>query len=228
MTRSFSLACVALLLAATPSAGLTGLVRADSRLSEGSGPYKANAADVGGHSIEQAQNNAITRLHKYQNEPASVFEVLVKGYPIELGDGAAIFQQKGNWLKGLTVRFQNVSNKPISSLEVHVTANNPAKSGNLIDFSLKFGQDPGANKPEGAAVVGPGQVAELSISDAWYGRAEHVLKGNAGGSLAKIRIVDIELGYIYFDDDTAWHAGAFLRPDPDHPGNYMVIEKQGL
>jgi hypothetical protein len=228
MFRALVSGLVVLSLAGAISADPAVSTLANSRISDTVVGSTADTAVPGSPVTEPARTNAITRMHKYANEPVSVVGVQVRGRSFESGDLPAVFQDTSGWLKGMTVRFKNVSDKPISSLELHVTANNPNKPGNLIDFTLKFGDDPGPNRPEGAAVLAPGQMAELSISDAWYARAERVLKTNGSPSLSKIQTVDIEVGYVHFDDGTAWHAGDFLQPDPDHAGNYIVVEKQGL
>lgn len=42
-------------------------------------------------------------------------------------------------------------------------------------------------------------------------------------SMKDIRKVELEVGFIVFEDGTAWAAGDFLQPDPNNPRRYINV-----
>ncbi len=42
-------------------------------------------------------------------------------------------------------------------------------------------------------------------------------------AMKDIRKVELEIGFIGFEDGTAWAAGDFLRPDPNYPRRYINV-----
>jgi hypothetical protein len=226
MVRHLFWGCTGVLLLTALSVAPLGIVRGDSMVEAPNGAASLATRKPSAQSSDASKTKVITRLHRLANEPVGLIEVWVKGRPIELGDHPATFQANDDWLKGLVLRFQNASSKPISSVELHVSLRRPHAAGNVIDFTLKFGQTPGVNQLEGGDILAPGQTADLSISEKWYDRAQRVLGRGGSPSLGQIEQADVELGYVYFDDGTAWHAGSLLRPDPDHPGKYVPMGRQ--
>jgi hypothetical protein len=233
MIRPLLSACMSALLLAAFCAAAFGAGPSKSNPSTPSGNSKATPGASSAQTVEDSKSNplkAITQIHQFANSPVSIVEVMVKGRSLAMGHPITVHETQ-DWLKGAIVRFQNVSAKPISSLTLHVSMSAPGKPGEVIDFTLKFGQDPwqgDVHQVDSADILLPGQTADLSISDGWYDRADRVLRHSGSPALEKIQQADIELGFVYFNDNTAWHAGSFLRADPDHPGIYVVAENQGL
>ena len=49
---------------------------------------------------------------------------------------------------------------------------------------------------------------------------------NARQPIVSIQKVELEIGFIIFEDKTAWTAGTFLRQDPNNPDRYNPIETE--
>jgi hypothetical protein len=212
MFRSFSLSCAAVLCLTASLAviSVTAGAKAEPR-------QQFQPAETSGHKI-------LTRQHRFSNEPIQVVDVEVKGQRIRLGAKAASFNEANDWLKGLVVRFKNVSDKPISSVEFHLSLADPETSANIITFTLKYGQTPSLGAPDMAEPLKPGETAELALSESWYDQANLSLRRSHNTPLTVVETADLQLSYVYFNDDTAWYSGSLLRRDPTDASRYSIIE----
>lgn len=66
----------------------------------------------------------------------------------------------------------------------------------------------------------PGEKLEITLDDD-YDRLERFIR--LRHSMNQIRKAQVEVGFIVFDDGTAWIVGDFFRPDPNKPGRYLNV-----
>src|SRR5262249_38860934 len=141
--------------------------------------------------------------------PVQVMDVEVQGQRVKVRGKPASFDQASDWLRGFVVRFKNVSDKPISSVEFHLALAEPKTAANLITFTLKYGatSSPGAD----SRPLMPGATAQLALSAAWYDEANLSVQRAGNSPLTVVDTADLKLSYVYFADETAWHEGSLVR-----------------
>jgi hypothetical protein len=196
MFRSLSLNCIAILCLTASLAAFSVTAGAKAKPGQQFQPAEASA------------HKTLTRQHRFSNEPIEVVEVQVKGQRLRLGARAARLDEASDWLRGLVVRFKNVSDKPVSSVEFHLALADPETSANVITFTLKYGDTPVAGGPDMTEPLMPGETAELTLSESWYDQANQSLKQSHNTLATMVDRADLELSYVYFNDHTTWHAGS--------------------
>ena len=87
-----------------------------------------------------------------------------------------------------------------------------------IEFGLRTGSKlVSSNEP---IKLMPGEKLTVSV-DPQYQRLTRFVETRH--SLRQIRKLQVEIGFIIFDDRTAWAAGDFLRQDSNNPDHYVNI-----
>jgi len=134
------------------------------------------------------------------------------------------FDAEPEWVKNLSFKLENTSGKPIVFLQVNVNFPETRLSGNLMSYGVSFGQRPDSklkhNKP---MLLMPGETLEVTLDkekDKIYKFVYERLP------IESIQKVELEIGFIIFEDKTAWTAGTFLRQDPNNPNRYNPIISQ--
>ena len=131
------------------------------------------------------------------------------------------FNAEAEWVKNLSFKLESISDKPIVFLQVNVNFPETRASGNLISYGVSFGQRPGLklrnSKP---MLLMPGETLEVSLEM----EKDKIYKFvNERQPIESIQKVELEIGFIIFEDKTAWTAGSFLRQDPNNPNRYNHI-----
>jgi hypothetical protein len=166
------------------------------------------------HQTDSARSQGLktlTRQNRFSNEPVEITNVWVNGKSLRLGNKPATVNAAGDWLRGLVVRFKNVSDRPISAVEFHLVVAEPGYSTNLITFTLKYGRTPSPSNPDATELLMPGATAEVALSDSWYDEAKLSLDRGQSSSIALADHADLNLSYVYFNDRSAWHAGSLTQ-----------------
>jgi hypothetical protein len=133
------------------------------------------------------------------------------------------FNAEAEWVKSLSFKLESISDKPIVYLEVNINFPETRATGNLISYPIRFGQLPNStlkqlNKP---MLLKSGETLEVSLEK----EKDRIYKFvNSRQSIESIQKVELEIGFIVFEDKTAWAAGAFLRQDANNPSKYNPIE----
>lgn len=135
------------------------------------------------------------------------------------------FDSQLDWIKELSFKLENISDKPIAFLQVNVNFPETRLTGNLMSYGITFGQRPDSkletkNKPMSFK---SGEVLKVSLKeekDRIYNFVEE------RQPIQTIQQVELEIGFIIFEDKTAWVAGTFLRQDTSDPDKYKPIDKQ--
>ena len=133
------------------------------------------------------------------------------------------FDEGENWLKNLSFKLENQSGKRIVYLQVNVNFPETRASGNMMSFPIVFGQFPdivnySKNPP---FLLKPDDSIEVSLNKDYDELLRFI---NTRTHISSLRKVELEIGFIIFDDKTAWSAGSFSRQDPNNPGRYIDIE----
>jgi hypothetical protein len=131
------------------------------------------------------------------------------------------FEEADDWPKRVLVEVENISTKPIIYLAVNLKFPETRSSGNLMMYPIKFGIIPShPQSPHAKALrLMPGEKLEISL-DKHYDDLKHFI--GTRQPMNQIHRVQIEIGFIVFEDGVAW-AGEFLRQDPNDPRRYLPV-----
>jgi len=140
------------------------------------------------------------------------------------------FQDDDDWMKGLTVRVLNSSDRPLTHIEVHIIFDRPAEQADQpgADWDLSYGANPFHFKtgeeipPPLDPLIQPGAIQTLELPDSEYGFMRAFLWDfKYPASIEKIHVVIYTIG---FADGTAW-AGQMLKRDRGSKGGWKTMEK---
>jgi hypothetical protein len=163
----------------------------------------------------QEQERTISKM-SWRTEPIKVVKVKTKGKAIELGKK---FMEEDDWLRGLTVTVENVSNKLISRIELSLSFPRPeGPSETIPTYSEKiiYGRDPSdIEDTEGQKQVLPGErvdVKQLEVNLPFIKADLESL-----GYPQKITRAEIRVDSVTFIDGSMWTGDEILYPDPINP-----------
>ena len=132
---------------------------------------------------------------------------------------AESFDAEPDWLKNLSFKLENISGKPIVFLQVNVNFPETRLTGDLMSYSISFGQRPKSklkqrNKP---MLLMPDETLEVSLDK----EKDRIYKFiNERQPIESIQKVELEISFIVFEDETAWSVGSFMRQDLNNPDRY--------
>jgi len=132
------------------------------------------------------------------------------------------FNAEAEWVKSLSFKLENISGKPIIYLQVNVNFPETRATGNLMSYGVSFGERPGLKlKDSKPIMLMPGETLEVVLDK----EKDKIYKFvNERQPLESIQKVELEIGFIIFEDKTAWSAGSFLRQDSVNPNRYNPIK----
>jgi hypothetical protein len=154
-----------------------------------------------------------------------ILKLKTKNKNIELGRK---FLEEDDWLNGLTVTVQNISEKAIARIEIGLAfpppKGSPPEKPHLL-IPMGFGREPEIS-PAGAVqkLVLPGESVEIKLPDA------NVLGIKAGleqlGYPEKIAQVEISVKSVTFVDGSEWRGDEILYPNPNNPKEKINPNRQ--
>ena len=71
--------------------------------------------------------------------------------------------------------------------------------------------------------LAPGEKFEITLNDD-YDKLERFIR--IRHRMNEIRRAQVEVGFMVFEDKTAWTAGDFLVPDPNNPKHYVNVGRK--
>jgi hypothetical protein len=158
----------------------------------------------------------------WPGEPFKIEEMKVGGKAVGLG---AKFSAEDDWLRGLTVKVRNVSDKPVLFLDVALNFPRQGSPEPESRDHLLYGRyppPPGQPAPESPAAgqppIRPGETAELVLGD-YEGTRRFLDQTNYPESITEL---EIEISDAFFDRDTKWSGGQILRRDPHDPNRWAA------
>ena len=129
------------------------------------------------------------------------------------------FEDSQDWLKRLSIEVESVAAKPIVYIELNLNFPETRASGNLMSFPIRVGVRPDLNVPRDNKPFRllPNEKVTILVADQYDHLVQFVERRNPMRTINKIQL---EIGFIIFEDGTAWH-GDFMKPDPSKPGRYI-------
>jgi hypothetical protein len=188
-------------------------------------------ACVHGH----AQQSGQREVREYPAEagrqsPLEVVSVRVKGEPVGPGHR---FAGGDDWLSGLTFRVKNVSDAPISFVDIRLRFPTPAgdkrESVGLLGM-LSYGCYPGGRcYPDAAGShkeIMPGQAQDIELSEHSY-QGLMVSLARLGVQLP-VESAQYEIDSVFFAADTMWSRGLLMKRDPVEPNKFKTVGRYVL
>jgi hypothetical protein len=168
--------------------------------------------------LGQEQDRVVDK-ESWRTEPIKIIKLKTMGKPIELGKK---FSGDENWLKGLTVTVENVSNKGIARIELELIF--PRVGGGsspeipILITPLGYGRDPAeVLPPESLKMVLPGESVDITLPEVNLPFIEHDLKRLSYPE--KTTHARIRVNSVTFIDGSEWAGDVLLYPDPKNPKN---------
>lgn len=162
----------------------------------------------------QAQERTIGKI-PWRNEPIKIRKLKTKGKTIELDKK---FFEEEDWLKGLTVIVENISDKPISRIELELSFPRPEGSSETIPtYTVKmiYGRDPSDADAAVQKQVLPGESVDVKLLEVNLPFIKKDLQEL--GYPEKTTHVQVMVDSVTFSDGTMWAGGETLYPDPANP-----------
>lgn len=167
------------------------------------------------HGFAQAQERAIGKT-SWRNEPVKIVKIKTKGKAVELGKK---FQEEDDWLKGLTVTVENVTDKPIAQVVLELSFPRPEGPSETIPTfteSMIYGRDPSeTSEAEAQKLVLPGESVDVKLPEVNLPSIKAALEQL--GYPEKTTHVQIMVDAVTFIDGSMWASDQMFYPDPSDP-----------
>ncbi|PYS23424.1 MAG: hypothetical protein DMF72_09370 [Acidobacteria bacterium] len=180
--------------------------------------------------------------HSYSQNPAerSIEKPIQHKEPVDMEDiqvrddqglksvkPGSKFHGNEDWLKGLTLRLKNTSDKSIVYAEIRVYVPTSETEDKPVAFSLRYGVMPrpgsdnfGLNPSQ---PIAHGRSVTVTLSDDDYELGKNIVREKRGN--VNFNHLEIRVGMIVFDDGTAWKNGYSLRRDPNDPERWVPVDE---
>lgn len=154
-----------------------------------------------------------------KNEPIEFVELNSNGKKFKLDEKSS---QETEWLKNFTINFKNISDKPITYVNIAITFPETRASGLPMVYFIKYGVSPDVpnysnDEPK---LLLPNETAQISLSAERYNKLTNFL-ATRHHALTGLTEAHLTIQSVFFNDGTNWFAGAVSRPDPNRPGKYI-------
>jgi hypothetical protein len=167
----------------------------------------------------------LIEMRPFSNAPVKIITVKTKAGEVKVGNK---FKDDDDWLKGLTFKVENVSNRPINYISAVVIFPKPGAQG---EENIPYGEgiiygvsplDPPSSTPkEQVQFLPPGESIELSLNDKSYEASKIFL--NRLKYPESINHIELSIQEVGFEDGTVWSGGEFWRRDPNKPGKAIKV-----
>ena len=129
------------------------------------------------------------------------------------------FDESDDWPRRLSLEVQSLATKPIVYLEINLNFPDTRATGSLMSYPVKLGIRPDLNVPRENAPLRlmPQEKKIISVRNQYESLKQFIVRRHP---MSDIRKIQVEIGFIIFDDGTAW-AGEYLKADPSKPGRYV-------
>lgn len=165
--------------------------------------------------VGQGHERTINKV-SWRTEPIKIVRLKTKGKPIELGKK---FIEDDEWLQGLTVTVENVSNKLISRIELSLSFPRPEGPSQTIPtytVGLFYGRDPADTEgSEAQKQVIPHESVDVKMLDVNLPFIREDLEKL--GYPDRITQAEIRVDSVTFSDGSMWIGDEMLYPNPADP-----------
>jgi hypothetical protein len=171
--------------------------------------------------VISAQSNAKDRVLTHvpwAKSPVDVTAIVTDIGPIQSGKN---FSAPDFWLRGLTLRVKNLSDKPIVGARYALMLPNIPGRSNPIGTWLEYGQGNGDKEQKAKPVaMRPGEEFNISLGIESYDDLALGLEENFSISIGHLAAARLILQEVNFKDGSRWVGGSFLStPSENAPAS---------
>jgi hypothetical protein len=164
--------------------------------------------------LAQSHERTIDKL-SWRTEPIKIVQVKTKGKTVAIGKK---FEEEDDWLTGLTVTVQNISDKAIARIELALTFTRPEGTSETVPRlreSMIFGEDPSTTSAY-LKLLQPGETTDIKLLEVNLPSIQKALRDL--GYPDRITRVRMMVSFVTFADGSTWAGdGIILYPDPKNP-----------
>jgi hypothetical protein len=169
-----------------------------------------------------SQDEEIIVQKKTPDEPVNIISIKTDSRKINFDEP---FAKTSEWYKGLEIKVENVSNKPISYLALDLVFRRPKNlEAVLPEDKLPFGEiiRYGDMENPSDVKIAPKDTVVIALDKPRY----ETLKANllALGYPKNFKGVEIEVKEVLFTDNTLWNRGAWYKQDAKNSNNFFLTE----
>lgn len=136
------------------------------------------------------------------------------------------FEGDSDWIKDLTLKLRNTSDKTITYIQVNLHFPEVTRNGRTALHQIFLGVDPDGRFHREELRLAPHQTIEIPLSVRYVDLKNLVEKGE-GMSLANVTKLWVEFHSALFEDGTLFEVGTLYRRNPDQtdPRKWLKIDK---
>jgi hypothetical protein len=167
---------------------------------------------------QQGQRKSVAEAYS-TNPQLKISRLKVGAEPKEFKEE---FDETDDWTRRLSFEIDSLAVKPITFLQINLKFPDTLSTGNIMVYQIRLGNRPGASQivSENPLYLKPGGKMKIEVAND-YQQLEKFIR--ARHSMKDIQKVELEVGFIGFEDGTGWAAGDFLQPDPNNPRRFINV-----
>lgn len=170
----------------------------------------------------QGDGKSVSKHFAPKNEPIELAELKIKGKAVSLGD---TFKGESDWLKNLTLKVKNKSEKPITLLQIDLDFPETSATGSIMMHQLFIGQSPdlGSTRDNQPLLLKPNESVSISL-ESEFADIKRLIELRQP-PVENINRVVIRLGEVVFEDGTRYSGGSIFRrnPDANNPRKWVPV-----
>ena len=161
----------------------------------------------------------------WRTEPIKIERIKTKNKTLELGKK---FYADDDWLSGLTVTAQNISQQAIARIELTLAFPPPKESSRekpTLVVPMIFGQDPVvASSAEDLKLINPGERVEIELLESNIPSIREDIEKL--GYEKTIKHAQVRVRSVIFVDGSEWIGDEVLYPNPNNPKERINPNRQ--
>jgi hypothetical protein len=166
----------------------------------------------------RAQEKVLETTPPIFNEPVQITGAIAAKKAVKFGEKVA---GGDDWLKGAKFRLKNSSGKKIVFIELDVNFPETRASGAEVSYRINLGRIPNISHSAEPLSILPGAEVEADVDDKRYGDLVKLVEHRH--RISDISRALVQVGFVVFEDGTAWSAGVFYRQDAENPRRWLPI-----
>jgi hypothetical protein len=157
-----------------------------------------------------------------KNEPIEMTEPKVKAKGVKLGEP---FEDESDWLKHLTFKVKNISDKPITFFQIDLDFPETKATGSIMMHQLFIGRrsDFKSTLNNAPLYLKPNEAIEISLEPEYSAIKELIEIRQA--PVENINKLVIRTSEVMFEDETLYSGGSIFKRNPDlnNPRKWLRI-----
>ncbi len=166
----------------------------------------------------------------FENEPIEFLKLESDGKVVKPNEK---FIQEDDWLKDFTIKFKNISGKPITYVSIVLLFLETGPNGLPMSYPLrygilplpeKYGIHPKVASKDQAKLLLPNEITEVKLSDENFKALKQFLLSRS--LLSDLTEVNFRIMSVEFEDGTHYVGGTYWTPDPMNADKFIPVENK--